>query len=608
MMMKLPLSVILSLFFAVIAVSEISAQSHDHPHHIPAAYEKIERHYMEGKIDYPEALKQKLAYVFDPTLLRSEFKVEEMQPLKCAFPLMQELESAKKSGDISAQTYNQLKSMLPETPETAATYTSPSGKFRIEYLTSGEDAVPAADSDNDGVPDYVEWTASAADSTWRHYVNTLGYPDWTERATTRINFEDFGYYGLCTGYDIKVHSNFQGFPPNTHPNGDVYGALIVTIGHELKHVVQYDLTRWQGESSSWLEMDATLYEDVSFDNVNDYYNYNDASTPNDGANSSIFYGNGLSFFPGTYYHATWALYFKEIYGDTFWRQVWQDISTNTSTTFLRGVENTVIDLGGEMEIDMTRNMLWHISGGAGLGGRSIDGYGFEEAAFYPISNSRPLNGVQSNFTLTASLPGIGAQFYILTPAASDTGQIIVEFDYNRSEAGIGLTAVRKDGTVSEVVRAAEAGLDTEIAFAMPDRFEDVRALYIAIANTDVGTTNQGKETTNSITYRFRVSNDLTVGVANEEIVVTPSENALLGNYPNPFNPSTQIAFRLDSRQQVQLFVSDMSGRRIKTLASQVFPEGEHFLNFDASDLPSGTYLYTLSTQKGLFSKSMTLIK
>jgi hypothetical protein len=84
--------------------------------------------------------------------------------------------------------------------------------------------------------------------------------------------------------------------------------------------------------------------------------------------------------------------------------------------------------------------------------------------------------------------------------------------------------------------------------------------------------------------------------------------SLLQNYPNPFNPSTKILFTLPKQEQVTLEVFSMLGQKVRTLIDKNMPAGVHEVEFDASWLPSGIYLYRI--QAGRFSevKKMVLIR
>jgi photosystem II stability/assembly factor-like uncharacterized protein len=88
----------------------------------------------------------------------------------------------------------------------------------------------------------------------------------------------------------------------------------------------------------------------------------------------------------------------------------------------------------------------------------------------------------------------------------------------------------------------------------------------------------------------------------------PEAIALMQNYPNPFNPSTTIKFRLSRSETVLLEVFDITGRRVATLVNDRVSEGEHTVVFDAKNLSSGTYGYTLNVAGHVLSQKMTLVK
>lgn len=89
--------------------------------------------------------------------------------------------------------------------------------------------------------------------------------------------------------------------------------------------------------------------------------------------------------------------------------------------------------------------------------------------------------------------------------------------------------------------------------------------------------------------------------------------ALSQNYPNPFNPSTKINFSIPERGYVTLKVFDMLGKEVDVLASGDFQRGTYAVDYNASALSSGIYLYTLeavSESGSLFreTKKFTLVK
>jgi hypothetical protein len=83
---------------------------------------------------------------------------------------------------------------------------------------------------------------------------------------------------------------------------------------------------------------------------------------------------------------------------------------------------------------------------------------------------------------------------------------------------------------------------------------------------------------------------------------------LSNNYPNPFNPSTVIAYQIPVAGHVTLTVFNILGKEIATLVNENKPQGTYYVNFNAADLSSGVYLYTLKTDRFAQTKKMILIK
>jgi hypothetical protein len=85
---------------------------------------------------------------------------------------------------------------------------------------------------------------------------------------------------------------------------------------------------------------------------------------------------------------------------------------------------------------------------------------------------------------------------------------------------------------------------------------------------------------------------ITVSV-DEQPTTVPAQFALLGNYPNPFNPSTTIKFSLPQMSDVTLEVFNILGQRVAVQNLGVQQPGVHEVRFDASHLASGVYNYRL---------------
>ncbi len=97
-------------------------------------------------------------------------------------------------------------------------------------------------------------------------------------------------------------------------------------------------------------------------------------------------------------------------------------------------------------------------------------------------------------------------------------------------------------------------------------------------------------------------------VSKEEEFGEPMAFKLSQNYPNPFNPTTNVQFVLPENGFTSLKVYDMLGREVSTLINKNMPAGAHTVNFDASKLSSGIYIYKLEMGEQSLTKKMTLIK
>ena len=88
----------------------------------------------------------------------------------------------------------------------------------------------------------------------------------------------------------------------------------------------------------------------------------------------------------------------------------------------------------------------------------------------------------------------------------------------------------------------------------------------------------------------------------------PGRFELFQNYPNPFNPATTITFFLPTSDFVKLVVSNSRGQEIGVLVNNVLPAGFHKIVFDAVDLKSGLYFYTMSTGEFSMTKKFVIIR
>jgi hypothetical protein len=97
-------------------------------------------------------------------------------------------------------------------------------------------------------------------------------------------------------------------------------------------------------------------------------------------------------------------------------------------------------------------------------------------------------------------------------------------------------------------------------------------------------------------------------VEDEGSLITPDEYNLAQNYPNPFNPTTTITFTLPKQDLVVLKVYNILGQEVATLINEVRNAGRYSKIFDASQLPSGVYIYKLTAGSFTESRKMILLR
>ncbi len=119
---------------------------------------------------------------------------------------------------------------------------------------------------------------------------------------------------------------------------------------------------------------------------------------------------------------------------------------------------------------------------------------------------------------------------------------------------------------------------------------------------------------NSGTYNYRLKqidyngNFEYFNLTNEVAIGIPQKFSVSQNYPNPFNPSTKIDFDLPVDGMVSIVLYDMSGKEAARIVNEFRSAGYYTVNFDASGLSSGMYLYRISSDNFSDVKKMMLLK
>ena len=108
-------------------------------------------------------------------------------------------------------------------------------------------------------------------------------------------------------------------------------------------------------------------------------------------------------------------------------------------------------------------------------------------------------------------------------------------------------------------------------------------------------------------YVLETLMDENVGIESENVLL-PVQMELLPAYPNPFNPTATIRFSVATRHAVSLQIYDINGRLIETLADEIIKPGNHEVQWNASNQPSGIYIAKLTVGNQIQTEKLVLVK
>ncbi len=136
---------------------------------------------------------------------------------------------------------------------------------------------------------------------------------------------------------------------------------------------------------------------------------------------------------------------------------------------------------------------------------------------------------------------------------------------------------------------------------------DVIAHFVYFVDAIPGTSLFAGGNENAVgDWMYHSATIATVGVDENPTLVNNFN--LEQNYPNPFNPSTTIKYSVAERSNVNIKVYDMLGKEVANLVNTVKEAGSHEVSFNASNLASGMYVYTITAGNFTSSKKMMLMK
>ena len=153
------------------------------------------------------------------------------------------------------------------------------------------------------------------------------------------------------------------------------------------------------------------------------------------------------------------------------------------------------------------------------------------------------------------------------------------------------------------------GVDTIITLYPAGTNEVSIHFYDTLQSQGSGTiTIRVEKKSNPSQFRTQTFGATSAPIGIHQISTIVKEYSLNQNYPNPFNPNTKINFTIPKTEAVFLNVYDILGRQVKSLVNETLTQGEYQVDFDAKNLSSGMYYYSLRAGDFVSVKKMVLVK
>jgi hypothetical protein len=201
-----------------------------------------------------------------------------------------------------------------------------------------------------------------------------------------------------------------------------------------------------------------------------------------------------------------------------------------------------------------------------------------------------------NATWTRTFGGTGRDYGNSVQQTTDGGYIVAGYTLSFGAGGDDVWLVKTDVNGNQTWSATYGGSASDVAYSIKKAYDGG---YIITGHT--------------LSYGAGVHDVWLIRIAPEVMAAhetqgVPKEYCLLQNYPNPFNPSTTIGYRIQERGFVSLRVFDLLGREVATLVNELKQPGTYAVQWDASGVASGVYLYRLRSEGFIQTRRLLLVR
>ena len=511
-------------------------------------------------------------------------------PLKCGLYYTTGFERAKP--DLSPELLQKMQHAFQRPQHLTEFYVSPGGHFRIHYTLQGEDAVDPTSTNNAGVPDYVFEAARAAERSYRLLVDSLGFrPHLDDNGTHGPEYDiyilDLGNVYGWTYSENQVSENPARYNTYMEVDNDYIGnyftkgidALRVTVAHEYFHAIQFAYA-YRASDIFFFEMSATWFEDLAYDDVNDYLQYlpnffRKLDRPLHLRDNWHEYGASL-----------WLKYWLQDRDYRSLRRIWEMM---TDRPALLAIRDEVENQGILFPDALAEFYSWCLYTNA----RYVPGQYFEEGDLYPEITIPPYRQitVQKDTALVDSSRALTAVFYQVATDPSKDFSAILTSELN-SQWRILAAAESLNGQLGRTLSR-----QGPVPVTMRE-FENEGKIYLAAVNARMPDDPEMKAV-------FLPQNPFEISISLKDL--GSYVGVLLPPQPNPFiadgEQTVSFLFNLEQTAPVRITIVSERGREVFTRQIDLKPRGLNQFVWDGKSndgqiVSSGIYVVILKSGEG----------
>ena len=460
------------------------------------------------------------------------------------------------------------------------------GYFRFHYTTTGTHAVANSDTNNNSIPDYIDYIVNVFTYVSSTQLDSFSYSEppsdswypanednggsnhydiYIRNLESNVygyvapeNFAQSGDFGdnenssatelnALTSY-MALRNNYNGFP------GSQEESIKVTAAHEFHHSIQ---SGYDGFESQWLmEATAVAMEEQVYDEINDCYQYLPSwfNEPHKSLDhqSDHWYG---SFIYAQYIY-------EHLGGFLTLRKIWQksilndsyygDYSHRAISLALSSEGSSFSDVLNKMVV---ANRVMSSNNNAGV-------FAYEEAEAYPVVNGP---ATYTEITYTSGTPQI--------VTSTNLNRFASQYTRLNSSDPVIASLTNTSGPSTDLIMHAIISYENNSWTVYSGNQinidpTDAASVYLAVVSQDTSGNN----------WDYQI--DITDGELSLDSKSVPTAISVSQNYPNPFNPSTSFKIDIPYRQHLSIDIISISGKHIKQITNNIYEQGMETFHWD----------------------------